>query len=196
MKSARALLFALTAVACIAALFSIVRTYNRASAADTFAVRAVAHEWWWEFDYPSLGVRSSNVLYLPSGVEVKLELTSADTIHSFWIAGMKRSMKIVPGKARLLELLVKSPGELYGNCDSECGCGKVCMRFRVLASPRPDFQRWAASARLRGSGFKPPRTNGTPSCALNSAYPGHAKSNVSHSRLQQLLDKDSAAESD
>jgi heme/copper-type cytochrome/quinol oxidase subunit 2 len=144
-----------------AAMLYIIRIHDRTADAPALKVRAVAHQWWWEFDYPSLGVRTSDVLYLPSGRDVRLELRSGDVIHSFWIAGMKDSVDIIPGKTRLLDLVVKSPGELYGNCDSGCGCGTVCMRFRVMASAPLQFQRWAADARLRRSEFKPPQTADT-----------------------------------
>jgi heme/copper-type cytochrome/quinol oxidase subunit 2 len=36
-------------------------------------VKAIAHQWWWEFDYPSLGIKTSDVLY-PSATNVRLEL--------------------------------------------------------------------------------------------------------------------------
>jgi cytochrome c oxidase subunit 2 len=29
-------------------------------------VRVIAHEWWWEFDYPTLGIKTSDALHLPS----------------------------------------------------------------------------------------------------------------------------------
>jgi cytochrome c oxidase subunit 2 len=101
----------------------------------------VAHQWWWEFDYPSVGVKTSDVLRVPSATNVRLELASADVLHSFWILGMKDAVELVPGKTRPLDLVVKSPGEIYGNCDSRCGCATVCMRFRVLASSPGSFDQ-------------------------------------------------------
>lgn len=196
MKSARAFISALVGVACVSmAVFYFVRIDERVRTAPSLRVKAVAHQWWWEFDYPSLGVRTSDVLYLPSATDVQLELSSGDVIHSFWIAGMNDSVDIIPGKARLLDVFVKTPGELYGNCDSGCGCGTVCMRFRVLASAPLEFRRWAAGARLRRTEFKAPRKDDTPACALNTVHEGHVKPNSPTSRLQQLLDKGSAADS-
>ncbi len=195
MKPGPPLISALVGVACVSvAAFCMVRFQERASNAFALRVKAVAHQWWWEFDYPSLGVKTADVLYLPSSRDVRLELSSGDVIHSFWIAGMKASVDIFPGKARLLDLVVKSPGKLYGNCDAGCGCGAVCMRFRVMVSSPVQFQRWAALARLHRSEFKAPQTAETPDCALLTDRDGHTASNYPVSpvsRLQELLDKGS-----
>ena len=107
-------------------------------------VEVVAHAWWWEFDYPTLGIKASDALHLPTGRSIRLELQSADVIHSFWISGMDKAIDLPPGKTQHLDLELKSPGELHGNCDAGCGCGTVCMRFRVLASRPSDFNLWAA----------------------------------------------------
>src|SRR5271154_7163295 len=151
-------------------------------------IKAVAHQWWWEFDYPSLGIKTSNVLYLPSATNVRLELASADVIHSFWIAGMKDPLDIFPGKTRPLDLIVKSPGELHGNCDSGCGCNTVCMRFRVLARDPGNFDRWAARERLLPSEFKPPPHTVVPACALSTGHDGHAGHESPANHLQRVLD--------
>src|SRR5271154_1550241 len=151
-------------------------------------IKAVAHQWWWEFDYPSLGIKTSDVLYLPSATNIRLELASADVIHSFWIMGMKDAVDIIPGRTRPLDLVVKSPGELHGNCDSGCGCGTVCMRFRLLASSPGNFDQWAARERSPPSEFKPPHTRVVPDCALRTGHDGHIAGDSPANRLQRLLD--------
>ncbi len=89
MKSSRALVGSMMVLACICAGIFLARTHARDANGSALTVRAVGHQWWWEFDYPSLGIKTSDVLYLPSATNVRLELASADVIHSFWIAGMK-----------------------------------------------------------------------------------------------------------
>jgi len=177
------------ACVCAAAIF-VVRIHARRVTGSALTVRAVAHQWWWEFDYPSLGIKTNDALYIPSATHVRLELVSADVIHSFWIAGMKGSVNIVPGETHPLDLVVESPGELYGNCDSGCGCGTVCMRFRLLASAPRDFQQWAARERLLPAEFRPPPKVDAPACALNTGYDHHVGHNFHESRLQRLLDGD------
>jgi hypothetical protein len=189
MKSSRVPIGSLIVLTCAcAAVIFLARPHARGVTGSALTIRAVAHQWWWEFDYPSLGIRTSDVLYVPSATNVRLELASADVIHSFWIAGMKESVNILPGKTRPLNLVVKSPGELYGNCDSGCGCGTVCMRFRVLASNPGDFRQWATRERLSRSELKPPKKGDAPACALNHGHEGRAGHNIHASRLQRLLD--------
>ncbi len=190
MKSSRPLVGAMIGLACICAGAVLLgRTLGAGVTGTTLTVRVVAHQWWWEFDYPSLGVKTSDVLHVPSATNVRLELASADVLHSFWVDGMKDPVELVPGKTRPLDLVVKSPGELHGNCDSSCGCATVCMRFRVLASSPGSFDQWAARERLFPSEFKPPHTSVAPACALNSGHDGHAGRDSPAGHLQRLLDE-------
>jgi cytochrome c oxidase subunit 2 len=49
---------------------------------------------------PSLGIKTSNALYIPSTTDVRLELVSADVIHSLWMSGMKEPVDIIPGRTQ------------------------------------------------------------------------------------------------
>jgi len=151
-------------------------------------IRAIAHQWWWEFDYPAQGFRTSNVLYLPSDRKVRVELSSADAIHSFWILGMKESITIPPGKPRAVDLLMKSEGELYGNCDSGCGCGAGCMRFRVLVRTPVDFAKLTVNQRAQPSAFTPPLLAAAPPCATDPTRDHRTARNAPNTHLQHLLD--------
>ena len=189
MKASRAFIFSSIVLACVcAAAVFLARIHTRVMSGSVLTVRAVAHQWWWEFDYPSLGIKTSNVLYLPSATNVRLELASGDVIHSFWIAGMKESVDIRPGETHPFDLLVKSPGETYGNCDSGCGCGTVCMRFRLLATAPANFEQWAARERVLRSDFKPPHTGDAPACALSGGHGSHKGHDSPANHLQRLLD--------
>jgi cytochrome c oxidase subunit II len=132
-------------------------------------VRIVAHAWWWEFDYPTLGIKTSGALHLPSGTWVHLDLQSADVVHSFWVDGMSKAIDLPPGRIEHLDLKVKAPGELHGNCDAGCGCGTVCMRFRLLASAPKEFQLWAARQKANPAPLQMARNPSAPACALDKS---------------------------
>lgn len=191
MRSKLSLVAIAAGAACVgAALSYFVLSLYASAARPELQVRVIAHQWWWEFDYPSLGVRTSNVLYLPSGKAIRLELASADILHSFWILGMKDPIDIIPGKTRSVDVVLKSSGELYGNCESGCGCGTVCMRFRVLARPPAEFQQWATNERARPSEFKPPRIAAAPACATDPSRDRRRARSALNTHLQRVLDGD------
>jgi len=193
-RSLAALVLSVTAV-CAATGAGLWNHFDRAPS-PALEVKAVAHQWWWEFDYPSLGVKSTEALHVPSNQHVDLKLESADVVHSFWMLGMKNSVSVIPGRTRTIDLDLTSPGELYGNCDAGCGCGTVCMRFQVLASAPAEFERWAAQQRAHPSEFKPPHATSTPACALATGLDGHhtptTAASSPASRLQQILDGNSS----
>ena len=148
-------------------------------------VRAVAHEWWWEFDYPASGIRTRNELHVPISNDLEIELHSADVLHSFWVQGMDQPVDVIPGKIRKLRLQANSTGELYGNCDSGCGCGQVCMHFRVLVENASDFARWVALRRLKPATLAAKGFIAAPACALDKTMP--TTGGVAAAHLRNIL---------
>jgi cytochrome c oxidase subunit 2 len=47
-------------------------------------VKVISGQWFWQYQYPEYGV-SSTELYLPVDRQVRLQMTSNDVIHSFWV---------------------------------------------------------------------------------------------------------------
>jgi heme/copper-type cytochrome/quinol oxidase subunit 2 len=81
---------------------------------------------------------------------------------------MRKPIDLPPGKTEQLDLIVKSPGELHGSCDAGCGCGSICMRFRVVASAPRDFDSWAAGQKAAPSRLTMARNATPPACALDT----------------------------
>ncbi|MEJ2303576.1 MAG: cytochrome c oxidase subunit II [Anaerolineales bacterium] len=87
----------------VAALFGLtVSTVNAVSAPqpaqDDLSLRVVGHQWWWEFDYPDLGIITANELHVPANATVQITLNSVDVIHSFWIPQLSGKIDVVPGQ--------------------------------------------------------------------------------------------------
>jgi cytochrome c oxidase subunit II len=152
-------------------------------------VHAVAHQWWWEFDYPRLGVKVANELYLPEDRRVRMVLTSADVVHSFWLPSMKLAMDVVPGRKSSLVFITHRGGTLHGSCGAGCGCAGVCMDFRVQVTDESDFQNWIKKE--RGVSLSSGNTS-APACVLNPNSDAHPSSSPA-GKLAALLDNDSRA---
>ena len=109
---------------------------------DAMIVKVVAHQWWWEFQYPSLGITTANEMHLPVGKAVRLQLESADVIHSFWMPQLGGKRDVVPGHSNELTLTPNTPGYYYGECAEFCGTSHANMRFRVIVDTEDHFSDW------------------------------------------------------
>ncbi len=67
----------------------------------------VAGQWWWEFEYPELGIVTANELHVPVSdprdpLPTFLELTSADVVHSFWVPQLAGKTDVIPNKTNVM----------------------------------------------------------------------------------------------
>jgi cytochrome c oxidase subunit 2 len=133
------------ALALVVVLFAgAVMTMQTVSAASPSAlrVRVIGHQWWWEYQYPDLGITTANELHLPTGQSSQLEITSADVIHSFWVPQLGWKQDGNPGQTHTMWVEVDQPGTIEGACAEYCGTEHAWMRIRVVAQPPDQFQAW------------------------------------------------------
>ena len=110
-------------------------------------VRVIGHQWWWEFQYPELGVVTANELHVPARTATYLTLESADVVHSFWVPRLAGKTDVIPNRRNLMWLAPWEPGTYVGQCAEFCGTQHAGMLLRVVAHPRDDFERWVAAQR-------------------------------------------------
>jgi len=140
---APALILAAIAVPTVSTIF---RTQSPAPA-GALAVRVVAHQWWWEFRYPRLGVVTANELHVPVGRPVELTLESADVIHSFWVPAIGGKRDVVPAHLNRLWFTPRTTGTFPGQCAEMCGISHANMRMTLVVEPPTDFEHWVTLQR-------------------------------------------------
>ncbi|HYF79619.1 MAG TPA: cytochrome c oxidase subunit II [Symbiobacteriaceae bacterium] len=113
-------------------------------------VIAIGHQWWWEFQYPQLGITTANELYIPVDKDVQITLESADVIHSFWVPKLAGKMDVIPGRKNHMQFKAERIEEFYGQCAEFCGTSHANMKFRVQAISQADFAAWT-TARKAGA---------------------------------------------
>ena len=112
---------------------------------DDLLVNVTGYQWWWEFEYPELGITTANELHIPTGRRVVLNLNSGDVLHSFWVPKLAGKRDLIPNQDNQLWLQADEPGMYYGQCAELCLTAHAYMRFRVIASDEQGFDTWVAA---------------------------------------------------
>jgi cytochrome c oxidase subunit 2 len=110
-------------------------------------VTVVGHQFWWEFNYPKLGIHTVNELHVPvsnpqSPTPTFMTLLSADVIHSFWVPQLAGKTDVVPNKVNKLWIDPQHTGVYVGQCAQFCGVQHAKMLLRVYVDTREGFAAW------------------------------------------------------
>ena len=125
--------------------------------ADAVKVQVIGHQWWWEFKYPDLALTTANEMHVPVGKPVRVAITSADVIHSFWVPPLGGKRDAIPGQTNYIAFQAESVGDYSGQCAEFCGASHANMRLRVVVESDSEFGRWA-TVQLAGPAAPTPRT--------------------------------------
>ncbi len=108
-------------------------------------VRAIGHQWWWEFYYEDYNFTTADTLHAPVGTIVHVDLFSNNVIHSFWIPQLTGKTDVIPGHDNQKWFKADNTGDYLGICTEYCGIQHANMRFNVVID-RPDtFQTWVST---------------------------------------------------
>ncbi len=136
---APAIILAFIAVPTVKVIFS-----NAKPTPGDIQVRAIGHQWWWEFQYPGKGVITANELHVPVGKTVSLELESIDVIHSFWVPAFAGKKDLIPGRTNHLWFTPEVTGTFPGQCAEFCGASHANMYFKVVVQTQEEYDAWLA----------------------------------------------------
>ncbi|MBI4312580.1 MAG: cytochrome c oxidase subunit II [Chloroflexi bacterium] len=135
-----AIILAVIAVPTVTTIFAQAETPK----GDVVQVEVVGHQWWWEFNYPQLGITTANELHIPVNKPVALEITSDDVIHSFWVPKLAGKTDMIPTRVNTMWFEADEAGVFFGQCAEFCGTAHAQMRFKVVAQTQGDFDQWVA----------------------------------------------------
>lgn len=155
------------------------------SRGSELTVKVTGYQWKWQYDYLDAGVsffstlsRDSNAarqlqsgidpksvesylrdvdepLVVPTGVKVRLLITSADVLHAWWVPELAIKKDAIPGFVNELwfQIDADKPGTYRGQCVELCGRDHGFMPIVVVAKAPDDYKAWLTA---RQSGAKQP----------------------------------------
>ncbi|KRQ06388.1 cytochrome C oxidase subunit II [Bradyrhizobium manausense] len=113
---------------------------------NALTLKIIGHQWWWEVRYeddsPDRSFVTANEIRIPTGKAVKVELESADVIHSFWVPSLTGKMDLITGQKNELQFTARNAGVYRGQCAEFCGLQHAHMAVAVLALSPDEFGRW------------------------------------------------------
>jgi cytochrome c oxidase subunit II len=122
-----------------------IQTADKPAAA--IEVIAIGHQFWWEFQYPSLGVITANELHVPVSdpshpTPTFITLLSVDTDHSFWIPRLAGKTDLIPNRINHTWIDPTETGVFVGQCAQYCGTQHAKMLLRVYVDSPEQFKQW------------------------------------------------------
>jgi len=126
------------------------------TAAQAPRIEVSGERWWWRVTYvgeDGTRIDSANELRLPVGRPIRVDLTSADVIHSFWVPRLAGKLDMIPGRTNTLTIHAGEAGASRGQCAEYCGGPHALMSFFVVAMAEDEFAAWL---RKEASPARPP----------------------------------------
>ena len=137
-------------------------------------VKVTGHQWFWQYEYlgtdvsfysrlarksdearqKGSGIDPDSVdnylldvdkpLVIPTGVKVRVLLTSNDVIHAWWVREIGIKRDAIPGFINEMWISVdaENPGTYRGQCTELCGADHAFMPIVVIAKPKEEFDAW------------------------------------------------------
>jgi cytochrome c oxidase subunit 2 len=137
---------ALVAVAAVVfAKLSDAKDAPAAGPAGTLQVKVEAHQGGWQFTYPD-GATATDLLRVPTGASVRLDLTSADVTHSWWVPALGGQVEVFPGDTAHTAFRADQDGLYMGHSTVPSGHDYDKEAISVEAMPKAEFDAWLASA--------------------------------------------------
>ena len=143
-------------------------------------IKAIGHQWYWEYEYPdhdglsftanmipedevdeSKGQRrllsTDNVVVLPINTNIAVQITAPVTgvLHAFTVPAFGIKKDAVPGRLNETWVRIEKPGTYYGQCSEICGINHAYMPIEIKAVTKEEFEAWLIEAKEKHASYNP-----------------------------------------
>ena len=138
---------------------------NDVDSGAAMTIKAEGKQWVWQFQYPSDAkfklsdgkyLTAAEELHIPVGQKIKIELSSVDVIHAFYVPKIGGQKDAVPGRTTTMWIQADRPGTYSGQCIEFCGTGHADMLITVVAQNPADYAAWQDAAVKQANLFNDP----------------------------------------
>jgi cytochrome c oxidase subunit II len=108
------------------------------------AIEVTAHQFYWQFTYDN-GTKPyqiRDVLRVPVGQNIRLDVTSADVFHDFGIIGYDIKTDAIPGRTNTIWFYPDTTGNFTIQCFELCGVGHATMKGTLIVMSQQAYFSW------------------------------------------------------
>lgn len=112
-------------------------------------INVTGQMWSWTVEYPEAGVRvlGAQEMMLPKDETVKINVSSLDILHSFWVPAFRLKMDALPGDQKTIYITPNVIGDPSDSayrlqCAELCGVGHAIMAMPVRVVEKAEFDSW------------------------------------------------------
>lgn len=127
--------------------FDSIGIWNTSDISDADAAKAVkeAEPKWLIKSEPQRLLEVDNRVVLPVGKVIRVQITGADVLHSWYIPSLGTNRMAVVGRLNEIWFKIDHEGLYYGQCSMICGNGHGYMPIVIEGVAPEAFDAWAAS---------------------------------------------------
>ena len=108
---------------------------------DAMEIEVLAQQYSWLFVY-SNDKETENELVVPVGRAVKLNISSLDVLHSFYLPAFRIKVDAVRGMPTYAWFFADQLGEYDIQCTEYCGVDHSAMIAKLKIIPEKEFEAW------------------------------------------------------
>ena len=108
---------------------------------DAMEIEVLGQQYSWIFVYDN-DKETENEMVVPLGKAIKLNISSLDVLHSFFIPAFRLKVDAVKGMPTYAWFLADELGEYDIQCTEYCGVDHSAMVAKLRIIPEEDFKIW------------------------------------------------------
>ncbi len=135
-------------------------------------LKVVGHQWYWSYEYPDSGnftfdsymipeseikpgdgnirlLSVDNRAVIPVDTTIRVLITSADVMHSWFVPAMALQKYAMPGRTNEIWVKATKEGVFYGQCNQICGVNHGYMPIAVEVVSKAKYAAWVEEAKKK-----------------------------------------------
>ena len=152
--------------------FTLLSRANTVPRDAEMTLKVTGHQWFWEYAYPDQGgfqfsslvlpdarippdqkqlrlLLTDQMVVLPIDTVIRIQVTSADVIHSWAVPSLGLKKDAVPGRLNETWVKIDREGIYFGQCSVLCGAKHAYMPIAIQAMSKPRFLQWLEEAKKK-----------------------------------------------